>query len=122
MSPTRNKPSSLLDTRVIYCGDNLDQLAKLMPSSAGNIGSSCRSRLEKFWTRRSRRSWSEAAARIGTKVKGKGQACPSQMRLLCAQRRIPHPPPGRVRNDIVLVACRTEFVTAGAEAPIFVGS
>ncbi len=23
------KPSSLLDTRVIYCGDNLDQLRKL---------------------------------------------------------------------------------------------
>jgi hypothetical protein len=23
------KPSSLLDTRVIYCGDNLEQLAKL---------------------------------------------------------------------------------------------
>src|SRR5258708_6708065 len=28
MSPAL-KPSSLLDTRVIYCGDNLDQLAKL---------------------------------------------------------------------------------------------
>jgi hypothetical protein len=28
MSPAR-KPSSLLDTRVIYCGDNLDQLPKL---------------------------------------------------------------------------------------------
>ena len=26
---TRRKPSSLLDTRVIYCGDNLEQLAKL---------------------------------------------------------------------------------------------
>jgi hypothetical protein len=25
---TRRKPSSLLDTRVIYCGDNLEQLAK----------------------------------------------------------------------------------------------
>ncbi len=24
-----NKPSSLLDTRVIYCGDNLEQLKKL---------------------------------------------------------------------------------------------
>jgi hypothetical protein len=24
-----NRPSSLLDTRVIYCGDNLEQLAKL---------------------------------------------------------------------------------------------
>ena len=23
------KPSSLLDTRVVYCGDNLEQLAKL---------------------------------------------------------------------------------------------
>ncbi len=29
MSPAARKPSSLLDTRVIYCGDNLDQLAKL---------------------------------------------------------------------------------------------
>ena len=28
LSPTRLRPSSLLDTRVIYCGDNLDQLAK----------------------------------------------------------------------------------------------
>jgi 16S rRNA G966 N2-methylase RsmD len=28
--PTTNlKPSSLLDTRVVYCGDNLEQLAKL---------------------------------------------------------------------------------------------
>jgi DNA modification methylase len=31
MSPAR-KPSSLLDTRVIYCGDNLDQLQKLPPN------------------------------------------------------------------------------------------
>jgi DNA modification methylase len=29
MSPARGKPSSLLDTRVIYCGDNLDQLQRL---------------------------------------------------------------------------------------------
>jgi hypothetical protein len=27
--PTKLKPSALLDTRVIYCGDNLEQLAKL---------------------------------------------------------------------------------------------
>ncbi|MCE9552131.1 MAG: hypothetical protein K8T91_02000 [Planctomycetes bacterium] len=26
------KPSALLDTRVIYCGDNLEQLAKLPPA------------------------------------------------------------------------------------------
>ena len=25
---TRQKPSALLDTRVVYCGDNLEQLAK----------------------------------------------------------------------------------------------
>ncbi len=29
----RQKPSSLLDTRVIYCGDNLEQLAKLPDAS-----------------------------------------------------------------------------------------
>ena len=30
--PTKaGKPSALLDTRVIYCGDNLDQLKKLPP-------------------------------------------------------------------------------------------
>ena len=28
-APMANKPSSLLDTRVIYCGDNLEQLKKL---------------------------------------------------------------------------------------------
>ena len=28
MSPAARKPSSLLDTRVIYCGDNLEQLAQ----------------------------------------------------------------------------------------------
>ena len=27
--PTRQKPSALLDTRVVYCGDNLEQLARL---------------------------------------------------------------------------------------------
>ncbi len=32
MSPAARKPSSLLDTRVIYCGDNLDQVAKLPPN------------------------------------------------------------------------------------------
>jgi hypothetical protein len=26
-SETRQKPSSLLDTRVVYCGDNLEQLS-----------------------------------------------------------------------------------------------
>ena len=29
LSPTRLRPSALLDTRVVYCGDNLEQLAKL---------------------------------------------------------------------------------------------
>jgi hypothetical protein len=29
LSPTRLRASSLLDTRVVYCGDNLEQLAKL---------------------------------------------------------------------------------------------
>jgi len=28
-APTGGKPSSLVDTRVIYCGDNLEQLKKL---------------------------------------------------------------------------------------------
>ena len=28
-APTRARPSSLVDTRVIYCGDNLEQLKKL---------------------------------------------------------------------------------------------
>jgi 16S rRNA G966 N2-methylase RsmD len=28
-APPTGKPSSLVDTRVIYCGDNLDQLRKL---------------------------------------------------------------------------------------------
>jgi len=27
--PSGGKPSALVDTRVIYCGDNLDQLKKL---------------------------------------------------------------------------------------------
>jgi len=27
--PTKLKPSALLDTRVVYCGDNLESLAKL---------------------------------------------------------------------------------------------
>ncbi len=27
--PEMNRPSSLLDTRVVYCGDNLEQLKKL---------------------------------------------------------------------------------------------
>ena len=29
LSPTRLRASPLLDTRVVYCGDNLEQLAKL---------------------------------------------------------------------------------------------
>jgi hypothetical protein len=30
---TRKKPSALVDTRVIYCGDNLEQLQKLPDAS-----------------------------------------------------------------------------------------
>jgi hypothetical protein len=33
----RSKPSVLLDTRVIYCGDNLEQLAKLPDASVDLI-------------------------------------------------------------------------------------
>ena len=29
IKPAARRPSKLLDTRVIYCGDNLDELAKL---------------------------------------------------------------------------------------------
>ena len=32
-----NKPSSLLDTRVIYCGDNLEQLKKLPDACVDHI-------------------------------------------------------------------------------------
>jgi hypothetical protein len=32
---SRLKSSSLLDTRVVYCGDNLEQLAKLPTVRAG---------------------------------------------------------------------------------------
>jgi hypothetical protein len=35
--PRAGKPSSLLDTRVIYCGDNLEQLAKLPETSVDLI-------------------------------------------------------------------------------------
>ena len=34
---TRQKPSSLLDTRVVYCGDNLEPLAKLPDACVGLI-------------------------------------------------------------------------------------
>jgi hypothetical protein len=34
---TRQKPSSLLDTRVVYCGDNLEQLAKLPDSCSSAL-------------------------------------------------------------------------------------
>ena len=33
---TKLKPSALLDTRVVYCGDNLEQLAKLPDGRAYN--------------------------------------------------------------------------------------
>lgn len=29
-APTSGRPSALIDTRVVYCGDNLEQLAKLL--------------------------------------------------------------------------------------------
>ena len=37
ISQTRLKPSALLDTRVIYCGDNLEQLANLPDACADLI-------------------------------------------------------------------------------------
>ena len=33
----RQKPSALVDTRVIYCGDNLDQLKKLPRARSGGL-------------------------------------------------------------------------------------
>ena len=57
------RPSSLLDTRVVYCGDNLEQLAKLpdacVDSSAKNTKSSSRSLSAKFWMRKLRGNWRE---------------------------------------------------------------
>jgi hypothetical protein len=35
--PARARPSSLIDTRVIYCGDNLEQLAKLPDGCIGLV-------------------------------------------------------------------------------------
>jgi len=35
--PTKLKSSALLDTRVIYCGDNLEQLAKLPDACGGQM-------------------------------------------------------------------------------------
>jgi len=35
--PPATRPSALLDTRVVYCGDNLEQLAKLPESSVDLI-------------------------------------------------------------------------------------
>jgi DNA modification methylase len=37
MPPASNRPSSLLDTRVVYCGDNLEQLRKLPSRSVDLI-------------------------------------------------------------------------------------
>jgi hypothetical protein len=34
------KPSALVDTRVVYCGDNLDQLRKLSDAEASSIAGS----------------------------------------------------------------------------------
>lgn len=31
------RPSNLIDTRVVYCGDNLDQLRKLFAQTAAGI-------------------------------------------------------------------------------------
>jgi len=38
---SRHKPSSLLDTRVIYCGDNLEQIPKLPPASIDYMRPRC---------------------------------------------------------------------------------
>jgi len=36
-SPVARRPSSLVDTRVIYCGDNLEQLKKLTDACVDHI-------------------------------------------------------------------------------------
>jgi len=36
-TPAKGKPSALIDTRVIYCGDNLEQLKKLPENSVDLI-------------------------------------------------------------------------------------
>ncbi|MFH1616309.1 MAG: hypothetical protein ABIG61_14635 [Planctomycetota bacterium] len=36
-SPPAHKPSAILDTRVIYCGDNLEQLKKFPQNSVDLI-------------------------------------------------------------------------------------
>ena len=41
-APRAGRPSSLLDTRVIYCGDNLEQLAKLPDACVDLIGTRSR--------------------------------------------------------------------------------
>jgi DNA modification methylase len=40
-APKAGKPSSLLDTRVVYCGDNLEQLAKPALSLSNGLPDHC---------------------------------------------------------------------------------
>jgi 16S rRNA G966 N2-methylase RsmD len=49
----RLKPSRLIDTRVIYCGDNLEQLKKLPDACVGliYIDPPFNSNYEVFWAR-----------------------------------------------------------------------
>lgn len=41
MKVTKGRPSPLLDTRVIYCGDNLEQLAKPALSLSNGLPDAC---------------------------------------------------------------------------------
>jgi len=45
---TRLKPSALLDTRVVYCGDNLEQLGPCQPWRLGVEPRSRISRISRF--------------------------------------------------------------------------
>jgi hypothetical protein len=66
-SPAPGRPSALLDTRVIYCGDNLEQLAKLPDGCVDLIyidpPFNSNRNYEVFWPKRSVPTASSVAAR-----------------------------------------------------------
>src|SRR5438128_9872086 len=93
MSKAASKPSAVIDTRVIYCGDNLDQLRKLPAACVDLIyidpPFNSNRNYEVFWARPRRSAPSRTATRAPalTLTGTPARPCEAGEWLMCSPKK-----------------------------------
>ena len=117
-SPRLSRPSSLLDTRVIYCGDNLEQLAKLPPACVDLIyidpPFNSNRNYEVFWGEtKEKRSFEDRHASTQAYIDYMRPRCQQLARVLKKKRIVPLLPAPTREPQVHWISSRREELTYG---------